>query len=62
MTPKVLHRFPATVQAACSRVDGGVWREYVRDGDGWVDKGPCKHDHSFDERGGCCCVEKGCAG
>jgi len=47
--------------AGCVRI-GSVWHGWVRVDGELTDKGPCEHDHSYDDRPGCwCCGEEKCS-
>lgn len=43
----------------CSQGPDKIWHALVRIDGEWVDKGPCKHDHSdMDDGPGCWCCGK----
>lgn len=54
----VLRRMPASIREVCSARGDEPYHLYVRDGDRWVDKGPCKHDHTEAPRTECWAPKK----
>lgn len=62
MTPKrkaILDRTNPRGLPMCSQGPDKIWHALVRIDGEWVDKGPCKHDHSdMDDGPGCWCCGK----